>query len=143
MTYWLYNGKRFDDQREAVKTLLNNIADFVLVDEWNGYCYETKQPSRAINWTRDICNWFDCCTAKEVIETANLVKDIDPNHQWFVETKDGVKSSNNPARENWIDFDELADYLIQSGIIADYETLIEVNEQRQKRGMETRFSFAA
>lgn len=125
---------RFKSKKEAVVTLLKlfagSIGEYCLIDTWNAYCYETDRPQKdQIFWTEMIYGWFSDKDPEKIIENARKLKDINPNHEYFKETEDGFKSTNSPANEGWIDYDVLADWLIDNpDELAEFPMYEERNE---------------
>lgn len=132
MTYWIANEKRFDDKKEAVLFLLKSFAgsvgEYALVDTWNEYCDCQYKPDKYIYWTRDLKNWFVGFDPDEIIEHAKKIANINPDHSWFIDDETGVKSSNSPADEGWIDFDALADWLIETDDLDEFFDFKECEE---------------
>lgn len=123
MTYWLVYGKRYDNKKEALNALLKlfvgSVGEYGLIDSWNLYCHDSKKESQYIFWTRDL-------NEKEKLEKIQNEKLFNPECKYYVERENGCISSNCPVE--WINFDALTDYLIETGQDEDYTDLIEIKE---------------
>ena len=123
MTYWLVDNKRYDDKKEALTALLKSfvgsVGEYGLIDSWNLYCHDSKKESQYIFWTRDL-------SEKEKLEKAQNEKLFNAECKYYVERENGCISSNDPVK--WINFDALADYLIETEQDEDFSDLIEVTE---------------
>lgn len=117
MKYWTVDNKRFDDKKQAVLFLLKSFAgkngEFCLVDTWNLYCEDKKKSDKYVYWMENLKNWVDD-DPEEIIKTAHKIKGLNPKHQYFIEIENELKSSNSPANEGWIDYEKLADWLLEN-----------------------------
>lgn len=110
-----------DEQHFILVSILERLEDYQIVSIHNEYCEHSSYENR-VYYMSEIDELLYDRTPTEILDC--LTSSFNKNDKFIVDTIYGLESYNNI--EDCVDFDELADFLIENG---DVDNILEANDQ--------------
>lgn len=96
---------------ERIRNCVDEMADGEIVDVWNRYCDSNNYIDDRIEYMEFLNDFYCGCTPFEVLEKANN-NSFDTTDIWFKEDGFGLQSTD--YCRDWIEVDDLVDYLVEN-----------------------------
>lgn len=121
-----FNGN--EQQVNEIASILKNITDSDLLTLNNDYCDANSYMEDYIYSMSEFDDLLSCKTPTQILESVS--SDFSINDEYFRDTMYGLESGNSIEDLMQVDFDDLAEYLIENGdvndILADNEDTIKM-----------------